>query len=404
MNKKLKFTQLAVLVSAGLSYASFANESLIPVQPIGKKVEAESSETAKAENDNVENNAAVAAMVNEVVKALPASKQQSLSQFTPIDDPAAKQPIVKTATVDEYGRTITHSHNNVIAATPAQAKKLEPTLTAFEKMQRQMAKKFKPVQKYKLRPSANITIPAAKYILNSIRTSFKEINVRSSDPNVVLKVEGSFIYFTSNNDAPFNVIMFEKGVPETQVNVTIWPLDVMPAMVQIDVNYDKNLQAKVDKILAEKETNREDQEQRIQDMESELAIASDPEVKNSAYVERMHKLIAKTAGKSNPQGFDLQTNIPVEALRPCRFGTYAETKQRLISSRQIIDIVLVKNQTNHNVILREQDCWGEEDVVATGILNKATLKPSEKTEVYVLRDRLYYQRIQSRNERPSLLN
>ncbi|MEZ9856619.1 hypothetical protein AB4347_21705, partial [Vibrio breoganii] len=93
-----------------------------------------------------------------------------------------------------------------------------------------------------------------------------------------------------------------------------------------------------------------------------------------------------------------------DALRPCRFGTYAETKQRLISSRRIVDVVLVKNVTNRNVVLREQDCWVDDDVIATGILNKATLKPSEKTEVYVLRDRLYYQRMHSRNERPSLLD
>ncbi|MEZ9359017.1 hypothetical protein AB4175_03920 [Vibrio cyclitrophicus] len=390
-----KFT---ALLCASLSSGAFANQNVIPIEPVGSKVE------RQAQTAQPENKAAVAAMVDQVVKSLPTDKQESLSKFTPVDDPAAKQPVISSTAVDEFGRVTTQKNQNVIVASPPSAQATKPSLTAFERMQRQMAKKFKPVQKYKLRPSDNITLPAAKYILNSIRTSFKEINIRSSDPNVVMKVDGSFIYFTSNNDAPFNIIIFEKGVPETQVNLTIWPLDVMPAMVQVDVRYDKALQAKVDRTLASKKRDQIDQEKRIQDMESELAIASDPEITSSDYVQRINKLFAETAGKGTPKGFDLQTNIPSDALRPCRFGTYAETKQRLISSRRIVDIVLVKNVTNRNVILREQDCWVDDDVIATGILNKATLKPSDKTEVYVLRDRLYYQRMHSRNERPSLLD
>ena len=390
-----KFT---ALLCASLSSGAFANQNVIPIEPVGSKVE------RQAQTAQPENKAAVAAMVDQVVKSLPTDKQESLSKFTPVDDPAAKQPVISSTAVDEFGRVSTQKNQNVIVATPPSAQATKPSLTAFERMQRQMAKKFKPVQKYKLRPSDNITLPAAKYILNSIRTSFKEINIRSSDPNVVMKVDGSFIYFTSNNDAPFNIIIFEKGVPETQVNLTIWPLDVMPAMVQVDVRYDKALQAKVDRTLASKKRDQIDQEKRIQDMESELAIASDPEITSSDYVHRINKLFAETAGKGTPKGFDLQTNIPRDALRPCRFGTYAETKQRLISSRRIVDVVLVKNVTNRNVVLREQDCWVDDDVIATGILNKATLKPSDKTEVYVLRDRLYYQRMHSRNERPSLLD
>ncbi|CAK2438823.1 conjugal transfer pilus assembly protein TraK [Vibrio crassostreae] len=395
MKNSHQLARYTTLICATLSFGAMANQNVIPIEPVGSKVERQTTQP--------ENKAAVAAMVDQVVKSLPTDKQESLSQFTPVNDPAAKQPIVSTNSVDEFGR-VTQSDKNVIVATPSAAIPPKPSLTAFERMQRQMAKKFKPVQKYKLRPSDNITLPAAKYILNSIRTSFKEINIRSSDPNVVMKVDGSFIYFTSNNDAPFNIIMFEKGVPETQVNLTIWPLDVMPAMVQVDVRYNKALQAKVNRVLASKEQDKIEQEKRIQDMESELAIASDPEVKSSAYVEGINKLFAQTAGKATPTGFDLQTNIPRDALRPCRFGTYAETKQRLISSRRIVDIVLVENVTNRNVVLREQDCWVDDDVIATGILNKATLKPSEKTEVYVLRDRLYYQRMHSRNERPSLLD
>lgn len=411
----IKLLAICLVAALGVSSVTHAEDKIIPIQPIGKKIEVQ-----KVENPTVEsiatptatttpNKETVNQMINQVVQSLPSSKQKSLNEYIP---EKAKVATAKQAnsSVDEYGRQVNTTTNNTgtFQGTPHQAQSsvstIKPELSPFEKMQRQMAKKFKPVQKYKLRPSDNITIPAAKYILNSIRTSFKEIKVRSSDPNVVMKVEGSFIYFTSNSDAPFNLILFEQGVPETQVNLTIWPLDVMPAMVQVDVAYNRALKAKVARVIKEREQEEIAQKERIRDMESELALASQPEMTNAPYEERINTIFSTIAGRNNPPGFDLQTNVPDSARYPCRFGAYAETQQRLISSRQIVDIVLVTNKRNHNVILREDECWIDDDVIATGILNKSTLKPNEKTEVYVMRDRLHYQRVQTRNERPSLLD
>ncbi|USD59045.1 hypothetical protein J4N45_10935 [Vibrio sp. SCSIO 43140] len=411
--KKLLATTL--LAAFGATSTAYADIEVLPIQPIGKKVEVQKVESSAepAASDSTTTTApskdTVNQMISQVVDSLPASKQKSLNEYIPKPATPSQTAAVNSA-VDEFGRAVNKTANGTgtIQGTPQQAQpaasRVKPELSAFEKMQRQMAKKFKPVQKYKLRPSDNITIPAAKYILNSIRTSFEEIKVRSSDPNVVMKVEGSFIYFTSNSEAPFNLILFEKGVPETQVNLTIWPLDVMPAMVHVDVAYNRSLKAKVARVIKEREQEEHAQEERIRDMESELALASQPEMTNAPYEERINTIFATIAGRNNPSGFDLQTNIPDSARYPCRFGAFAETQQRLISSRQIVDIVLVTNKRNHNVILREDECWVDDDVIATGILNKSTLKPNEKTEVYVMRDRLHYQRIQTRNERPSLLD
>lgn len=409
-----KFSIVILLTTLSNVGSVAASSDILPIQPIGKKVEIretdEQSSTLPSQSvtNDSKMNAMAEQMISQVVDALPASKQKSLNEYIPQPTVTNNMQNAK-ASVDEYGRSVipstTTNKAGAIETTHAVMKtRLEPELSAFEKMQREMAKKFKPVQKYKLRPSDNITIPAAKYILNSVRTSFEEVKIRSTDPNVVIKIEGSFVYFTSNNKAPFNLIMFEKGVPETQVNLTIWPLDVMPAMVQVDVAYSPSLRKKVARVIKERGEAEIAQAERIRDMESELALASDPEMKNSAYEERINSIISTIAGKRNPTGFDLQTNIPDSARFPCRFGTQSETKQRLISSRQIVDVVLVKNTQNHNIVLREKDCWMDDDVIATGILNKATLKPNEQTEVYVMRDRLHYQRIETRNERPSLLD
>ena len=129
-----KFT---ALLCASLSSGAFANQNVIPIEPVGSKVE------RQAQTAQPENKAAVAAMVDQVVKSLPTDKQESLSKFTPVDDPAAKQPVISSTAVDEFGRVTTKKNQNVIVASPPSAQATKPSLTAFERMQRQMAKKFK---------------------------------------------------------------------------------------------------------------------------------------------------------------------------------------------------------------------------------------------------------------------
>lgn len=393
MNKSI--AAMAVMSVCLIGSGAVAN-TLLPIEPVAQKTTSNEGQPPSERT--------VDTMLNTVVQSLPKNKRESLTSLTtPV--PTKTASTLENPKQDDYGRPMNgtpasaSTRNNNISVPQAQ-----PSMTPFEKMQREMAKKFKPEQAYKLRPGANITIPAAKYILNSIRTSFNEIEAKSSDPNVVVQVEGNFVYFTSDNDAPFGLILFEKGVPETQVNLTVWPLNVMPAMVDMKVSYNKSLQTTVNRTLSEREQSEIDTEARIRDKESELALSKLPASKNSPYLEQMYQVAAQIAAKQNPTGFDLQTNIPQHARFPCTFGTYAETKQRLISSRQIVDVVLVHNQTRKNIILQEQECWHGKDVIGTGILNKATLAPNDKTEVYVVRDRLYELRRTQRNERPSLIN
>ncbi|WP_435000088.1 hypothetical protein ACRZ5S_23155 (plasmid) [Vibrio scophthalmi] len=390
-------SKIAVITACFCSAGVLANP-VLPIEPVAQK-------TTRVESNSPSDNT-VDKMLDSVVQSLPKSKRESLNTLT---TPKTTASTLEAPKVDEFGRVIKSTPASAVSqATPqgqgSTANQTAPTLTPFEKMQREMAKKFKPEQEYKLRPGANITIPAAKFILNSIRTSFTEIEAKSSDPTIVVQVEGNFVYFTSDNDAPFGLILFEKGVPETQVNLTVWPLNVMPAMVDMKVRYGASLQKKVNQTLADRTQSQKETEARIKDKESELALSKIPASKNTPYLEQMYQITAQIAAKQNPTGFDLQTNIPENARFPCSFGTYAETKQRLISSRQIVDVVLVHNRTRKNIILQEQECWHGDDVIGTGILNKSTLTPNDKTEVYVVRDRLYELRRQQRNERPSLIN
>ncbi|WP_299020960.1 hypothetical protein [uncultured Photobacterium sp.] len=358
--------------------SAFAQKSYeLPVTPIG--------ETRVVSNDkNVDE------LMQQVVSNLPVEKQQKLGKFAPKDNPANFQPAV-----DSYGMQVQTADQRTTAP---------PQPTAFERMTQQMKSKFKPVQKYNLRAGENVTLPAAKFIMNSVKTNFREVEVRTSDPNVAIKVEGSYLYFTTQNDAPFGLIIHEKGVPETQVNLSVWPLNVLATMVEVNVRLDRKTRTKVASLHRDLEQDKLAQEARIRDKENELLIASDPKVSASPYEARINDLFSQVGGNATPKGFDLVMNVPTSAKYPCRFEAKSVTKQRLVSSRRIIDIVLVTNPHKRKVVLREEQCWIDDDVIATGILNKATLKPGEKTEVYVMRDRLYFERLQQRRQRPSLLN
>ncbi|WP_353500297.1 hypothetical protein [Vibrio chaetopteri] len=346
----------------------------------------------------------VESVMSQVVDQLPVEKKQKLINLT------------TESQRDDFGRSVsTVGAEKAVSLTPQNSRptnNVEPInneapprpLSSMERLQANMMKKYKGVQRYKVNAGDNITLPAAKYILNRIKVNFSEIAVRSSDPNVVLKVEGSHVYFSTESDAPFGLIMFEKGVPDTQINVSIVPLNVMPAMVDIKVRFNSTMKSQIAKVKRERQHDIQEQEERIRDMESELLLQSDPDFQSNDYETSIDLLVAQVAGNGRPNGFDLSDNIPDSARYPCRFDAYAVTKQRLISSRRIVDVVLVENKNRYNVVLEESQCWIDDDVISTGILNRTTLAPGEKTEVYVVRDRLHETRMKSRRLRPSLLD
>lgn len=350
-------------------------------------------------NQTQANNDDVSELVNQVVSQLPKTRQDQLGYIKPLENKQTQAPAQNyTGNIDSYGRSQSTNVN------PNQAQ-VQTERTAFDRMKTQMRKKFKPIQTVELNEGGNATIPAAKFIMNSVRTNFKEVDIRTSDPDVTVNVEGSFIYFVTENDAPFNLLVFEKGIPESQVNMTIWPLNVLATMIELNVKLSNKTKNMLNQKYARIRVDKREQEKRIRDKESELMLSTDPEMLTNPYEQNIHNLFAQVAGNMTPKGFDFVKNIPDENRYPCRFEAKSEAKQRLVSSRRIIDIVLVTNvHHGKKVTLREEQCWIDDDVIATGILNRATLEPGQKTEVYVMRDRLYFERIRQRRDRPSLIN
>ena len=88
---------------------------------------------------------------------------------------------------------------------------------------------------------------------------------------------------------------------------------------------------------------------------------------------------------------------------PCVFGIANETKQRLVGARELIDVVLVQNDSNKPYTIKEEYC-SSQDTVAVGVLDKAQLNPGEQIEMYIIRDKLWLQQQERLQTRPRVTN
>jgi len=85
---------------------------------------------------------------------------------------------------------------------------------------------------------------------------------------------------------------------------------------------------------------------------------------------------------------------------------YHEVKQQLIGARTVIDILEIRNDVNGLRTFRDEACMGQnrEDVIAVAVLDKATLAPGESAEVYIVRDRFYFERLERQPKRKRVAN
>ncbi len=84
--------------------------------------------------------------------------------------------------------------------------------------------------------------------------------------------------------------------------------------------------------------------------QSEELAPSDP--KQDDHKQRIIDLLTPVALGEVPSGFSLQqdrlSRIPASEQSPCNFNMYAKLGQRLVGSRELIDVILVKT-INHTV-------------------------------------------------------
>lgn len=263
--------------------------------------------------------------------------------------------------------------------------------TERQKFARKIAAKWKPTQTFNMLPSENIVIPVARGLMNSIATNFTMLAARTSDENSILEIEKGYLYVTINSDQPVGIIMYEDGVQESQVSVTLWPIDVPASMVKLDVSLSDVMKEKASQYRKDIEL----EEKQAQ------AAAEAPSTANSEHTGRIIELLTPVAQGDLPRGFTMTNDIPAHLKTPCQVTIYQSAEQRLTGGRDVIDVVLMRNDSTRAYHIREEMCLAD-GVKAVSVFEKAYLQPGETAEVYILRDKTFEQEQARKNRRPRL--
>jgi len=266
----------------------------------------------------------------------------------------------------------------------------------------ELRKKYKSHQKVNIKPGHSELIPVALGLQNRIGTEFTNVSVKTSDLKTPISVEDGYIYVTPVGNSPLSLMIGEMGMPETMVNLTLMPLDVPPVMVKLDVKMDRKMSRAHKAYLSEQAIIAE-KKAALTEINLAPRVKNDPRI-NTEHPDRVTALLTDVALGNTPRGYQLNTDIDIKDRHPCNINQlmmYHEVGQRLIGSREIIDVVIIKNDINGQREVREEFCFGP-DVIAVAVFDKAVLNQDESTELYILRDKLYAEKQRKSRQRPRL--
>ncbi|WIG71087.1 type-F conjugative transfer system secretin TraK (plasmid) [Photobacterium damselae] len=322
-------------------------------------------------------------------------KSQDMSQFaTP---PAYSTPKM-LSTVPNGTPTATVSPADYGIGVPT------PQIAGRDPIKDELKKKYDSHQDITVKPGDGELVPVAVGLQNQISTPFKTVTIKTSSMEVPIEVKDGYIFITPMDQSPIGLFIGEAGMPETNISLTLMPLDVPSTMIDVKVPMKRALKVKYNNFVKDRQ-QKKDIAQHVKEMQEAPENEFDPRV-NSQYVERATALLASVAKGDIPNGYSFSTDIPRDQMFPCdinRMGMYHQVMQRLEGSREIVDVVKVTNDINNFRQMREEYCL-RDDVIAVGVFDKATLAPGQSTEVYILRDKAYMDRIKKQRVRPSLID
>lgn len=279
-----------------------------------------------------------------------------------------------------------------------------PQLHGRDPIKDELKRKYESHQVISIKPGDGELAPVAVGLQNQISTPFKNVSIKTSSMDVPIEVKDGYIFITPMDQSPIGLFVGEKGMPETNVSLTLMPLDVPPTMIEIKIPMSRALRVKYKNFVNERK-EKEAIAKHVKEMKEAPANQFDPRI-NPDYVKRATSLLAAVAKGDIPNGYAFSTDIPRDQMFPCdinKLGMYHRVMQRLESGREIVDIVKVTNDINNFRQMREEYCL-RDDVVAVGVFDKATLAPGQSTEVYILRDKAYMDKMKRQRVRPSLLD
>lgn len=238
---------------------------------------------------------------------------------------------------------------------------------------------FKPEQSYDLKPGRNIVIPVGQGFSNAIRTNFRSLSVKTSanSEQALLEVEDGHLYATLRTMQPISLLLSEDGVLESEISIVLVPMASPPAMVDIDVEMPAEM-----KLKAMNHFNKLEKQKKID--KAAMEEQNSPVLRSSSYQKNIVSILKPIAQGKTPAGYSITNDIPQYLKHPCRIAIYHEAGQRLSGSRDLIDVVLVHNDSDRVYQVREEMCLND-GVTSVALYPKSYLQPGEETEVYIIR-------------------
>lgn len=268
-------------------------------------------------------------------------------------------------------------------ATPAQSTFMDQVMSSYA-----------PVQKLKLTPGDNIMVPVAVGLMNRVSTTFNMAAVKTHESKSIIEVDGGVVYITIKEMKPVGLLIYEEGVPESAVSITLVPDNVPPVMISADISVTQEM-------LVKSQQYRE--EVKADEMRAQAEDVAKSQNYSPEYVTRIKEILTPIGQGKIPDGFSMSADLRDVPSEPCSVTLPQHVGQRLIGSQEFVDVVAIKNTTKHPYALSEKMCLGD-GVMAVAIYNTAILQPGQGTEVYIMRDKLYEQSRSSTRQRQRLVN
>lgn len=252
-----------------------------------------------------------------------------------------------------------------------------------------VAKTWKPTQEFKLKPKDNILIAVGQGMMNTISTNFGMLTAKTNDEFSSLEIDKGYLYVTVTNLEPISLILYEEGVQDSQVSVTLIPVAAPPTIAMIEVD----MTPKMIKAATEYQARLKTEEQ--------MADMPDAIPRGTAYANRIVDILTPVAQGDFPRGFGLTEDIPANLRHPCQMTIFHRTEQRIVGGRELIDVVYVKNDSQRPYQIREEMCLTS-GTLAVALFEKSYLLPGEESEIYILRDKLADEVKARKQRRPRL--
>jgi conjugal transfer pilus assembly protein TraK len=296
-----------------------------------------------------------------------------------------------------------------------QAIKAQNVVSGRDDSMDKIRKKYKSHQKVSIKAGHTELIPISAGMTNRIWTEFKNVKTTTSVPAdaALIHADGSFVYIVpGSNVNSIDLILEEEGAPETAVNLTLIPLDVPPVMVELKVDMNRSQKEAQRVAIATSEEEELIELEAAKQAERERLFSMQNPNGADAHVNSIMTLLEKVALADIPTGYELLEGNEIDPAKrfPCEISKilplYHEVKQQLVGARTVVDIIEIRNDVNGLRTFRDESCMGEnkEDVIAVAVLDKATLAPGESAEVYIVRDRFYFERQSRKPKRKRVAN